>query len=148
MIPDFIVAIIIPVLILYCGYMSFKAIESTNKDDDTQWLTFWLLYSLIVFAEIWTDIFLYWIPFYTELKIGIIVYLGVFKGASNIYQIIVRPTLLQHEKSIDKQIDYLRKESEKYQKLAEKLAREKAVEAGKLAQSSFVKVLAGTKENK
>lgn len=40
--------------------MSFKAIESTNKDDDTQWLTFWLLYSLIVFAEIWTDIFLAW----------------------------------------------------------------------------------------
>ena len=87
-----------PLIILYCGYMSFKAIESTNKDDDTQWLTFWLLYSIIVFAEIWTDIFLAWyvevragygrmcvlcmlfrIPFYSELKIGLIAYLGIFK---------------------------------------------------------------------
>eukprot|EP00026_Physarum_polycephalum_P007399 Phypoly_transcript_07459.p1 GENE.Phypoly_transcript_07459~~Phypoly_transcript_07459.p1 ORF type:complete len:106 (+),score=10.60 Phypoly_transcript_07459:1131-1448(+) len=100
--PEFLIAIIIPVLILYCGYMSFKAIESTNKDDDTQWLTFWLLYSIIVFAEIWTDIFLNWIPFYSEFKIGLIAYLGVFKGANQVYNIIVRPTLLQHEKEIDK----------------------------------------------
>lgn len=143
--PEFLVDIIIPILILYYGYMSFKAIESTNKDDDTQWLTFWLLYSVIVFAEIWSDIFLSWIPFYSEAKIGLIVYLGIFKGASQVYTIIVRPTLLQHEKDIDKQIDHLQKQGEKYQKLAEKLAKEKTAELGKLATSSLAKGLQASK---
>jgi TB2/DP1, HVA22 family len=49
--------------------MSFKAIESPNKEDDTQWLTFWLLYSLIVFAEIWTDVFLSWYALKSDEKL-------------------------------------------------------------------------------
>jgi len=49
---------------------SVKAIESANKDDDTQWLTYWVVYSVFALAEFFTDIFLSWIPLYWFLKVG------------------------------------------------------------------------------
>ncbi|KAJ8304813.1 hypothetical protein KUTeg_018396 [Tegillarca granosa] len=53
---------------LYPAYASVKAIESTSKDDDTQWLTYWVVYSFFSLLEFFTDIFLFWIPFYWFFK--------------------------------------------------------------------------------
>lgn len=47
----------------------FKAVESTNKDDDTVWLIYWVVYSFFALLEFFTDIFLFWIPFYWLLKV-------------------------------------------------------------------------------
>lgn len=41
-----------------------KAIESATKDDDTKWLTYWVVYGLFSVAEFFADIFLSWFPFY------------------------------------------------------------------------------------
>ncbi|KAF7486275.1 Hypothetical predicted protein [Marmota monax] len=46
-----------------------KAIESPNKDDDTQWLTYWVVYGVFSIAEFFSDLFLSWFPFYYMLKI-------------------------------------------------------------------------------
>ena len=46
-----------------------KAIESHNKEDDTKWLTYWVVYSAFALLEFFTDIFLFWIPFYWFLKV-------------------------------------------------------------------------------
>jgi TB2/DP1, HVA22 family len=46
-----------------------KAIESKEKDDDTKWLTYWVVYSFFSLVEFFTDIFLFWIPFYWFLKV-------------------------------------------------------------------------------
>ena len=45
-----------------------KAIESVNKDDDTQWLTYWVVFSVFSVAEFFTDLLLSWIPLYFFLK--------------------------------------------------------------------------------
>jgi len=50
---------------------SVKAIESVNKEDDTQWLTYWVVYSVFSLAEFFTDIFLSWIPLYWFLKVRV-----------------------------------------------------------------------------
>lgn len=47
-----------------------KAIESTNKDDDTQWLTYWVVYAAFNIAEFFSDIFLGWFPLYFLFKVG------------------------------------------------------------------------------
>ena len=46
-----------------------KAIESKEKDDDTKWLTYWVVYSAFSLIEFFTDIFLFWIPFYWFFKV-------------------------------------------------------------------------------
>lgn len=43
---------------------SIKAIESSSKEDDTTWLTYWVVYGLFSIAESFSDIFLYWFPCY------------------------------------------------------------------------------------
>uniref|UniRef100_A0A8C9Q396 Receptor expression-enhancing protein n=1 Tax=Spermophilus dauricus TaxID=99837 RepID=A0A8C9Q396_SPEDA len=48
----------------YPAYVSMKAIESPNKDDDTQWLTYWVVYGVFSIAEFFSDLFLSWFPFY------------------------------------------------------------------------------------
>uniref|UniRef100_A0A8C7BPS9 Receptor expression-enhancing protein n=1 Tax=Neovison vison TaxID=452646 RepID=A0A8C7BPS9_NEOVI len=53
----------------YPAYVSIKAIESPNKEDDTQWLTYWVVYGVFSIAEFFSDLFLSWVPFYYMLKL-------------------------------------------------------------------------------
>jgi len=87
----------------YPTYASFKAIESPEPDDDTQWLTYWVVYSIFTVIESLTDFFIFWIPFYYELKLLIVLALQFpqFKLASTIYSAYIRPFLKSKEKDID-----------------------------------------------
>eukprot|EP01061_Rhynchopus_euleeides_P020195 TRINITY_DN3292_c0_g4_i1.p1 TRINITY_DN3292_c0_g4~~TRINITY_DN3292_c0_g4_i1.p1 ORF type:complete len:138 (+),score=46.07 TRINITY_DN3292_c0_g4_i1:57-416(+) len=91
--------------LLLCGYKSFKAIESTETSDDTQWLTFWTVVSIVQFAEFWLDHISRILPFYSEAKFGLLVWLGAFRGAHMIYEKGIRPFLKQHQSDIDKHLD-------------------------------------------
>uniref|UniRef100_A0A4X2M0E0 Receptor expression-enhancing protein n=1 Tax=Vombatus ursinus TaxID=29139 RepID=A0A4X2M0E0_VOMUR len=53
------------------AYVSIKAIESTNKEDDIIRLTYWVIYSIFGLADFFSDIFLFWFPFYYAGKGGI-----------------------------------------------------------------------------
>uniref|UniRef100_A0AAA9SHN0 Receptor expression-enhancing protein n=1 Tax=Bos taurus TaxID=9913 RepID=A0AAA9SHN0_BOVIN len=53
----------------YPAYVSIKAIESPNKEDDTQWLTYWVVYGVFSIVEFFSDLFLSWFPFYYMLKV-------------------------------------------------------------------------------
>lgn len=47
-----------------------KAIESPNKEDDTVWLTYWVVYALFALVEFFSDLLLFWFPFYYVGKVG------------------------------------------------------------------------------
>lgn len=47
-----------------------KAIESPSKEDDTVWLTYWVVYALFGLVEFFSDLLLFWFPFYYAGKVG------------------------------------------------------------------------------
>lgn len=55
---------------LYPAYASIKAVESSGKDDDTKWLTYWVVFSFITLIELPAAILLSWIPFYSLIKVS------------------------------------------------------------------------------
>ena len=91
----------------YPTYASFKAIESSDKDDDTQWLMYWVVYSVISVVESFTDWFVFWVPFYYELKLALLLALQVpqLKLAATLYNVYIQPFLKQNEKKIDSMVD-------------------------------------------
>lgn len=96
---------------IYPTYASYKAIESPGEDDDTQWLTYWVIFSLIhVFDRVLSYIFTS-IPFHNLVKFIFIVFLyhPRVQGARLIYHKAIQPILRKYEKHIDHHLDNLGK---------------------------------------
>lgn len=95
----------------YPAYKSFKAVESQSTDETKLWLTYWVVFSLFFFLEYLIDIILFWLPFYYLIKLFFLLYLYMpqVRGAESVYNYIIRPILLKHEKAID---DYVNKISQ------------------------------------
>jgi len=93
---------------IYPAYMSVKAVESASKDDDTQWLTYWVVYSCFHLIEFFSDIFLFWIPFYWFFKCCFLVWCFSdvsWNGSTTIYHKVIRPFILRHQDRIDAALD-------------------------------------------
>ncbi|CAL8290723.1 receptor expression-enhancing protein 1 [Gadus morhua] len=88
---------------LYPAYSSYKAVKSKDVKEYVKWMMYWIIFALFTAAEVFTDMFLCWIPFYYELKIAFVVWLlsPYTKGASVLYRKFVHPTLSSKEKDID-----------------------------------------------
>jgi receptor expression-enhancing protein 5/6 len=57
---------------VYPAYASIKAIETKAKDDDTKWLTYWVVYGCFGMVEFFSDILLSWFPLYWLAKVRLI----------------------------------------------------------------------------
>lgn len=79
------------------AYLSFIALESTDKEDDIRYLTYWIIFSLV---EVSTPVFrLFFNKFmYMIIRVLITVVLlhPLSNVASTIYNNFVRPFLSQH----------------------------------------------------
>ena len=54
---------------------SVKAVESSTKDDDTQWLIYWVVFGVFNIVEFFSDILLSWFPLYFLVKVRVCLYL-------------------------------------------------------------------------
>jgi len=89
---------------LYPAYASVKAIESSSKDDDTQWLTYWVVYSGFSIAEFFSDIFLSWFPLYFLFKCMFLCWCMApfsWNGSEFIYRKFIAPFVIQHEEQAE-----------------------------------------------
>ncbi|XP_035268393.1 receptor expression-enhancing protein 6-like isoform X2 [Anguilla anguilla] len=109
---------------VYPAYYSIKAIESPNKDDDTKWLTYWVVYGIFSVGEFFSDIFLYWFPFYYVGKCLFLLWCMApvaWNGSQVLYTRVVRPFFLRHEAAVDSVVSDL---SGKAMTAAESVTRE------------------------
>lgn len=91
---------------IYPAYASFKAIESDEKDDDTQWLTYWVVYAAFTICESFADVILSYMPFYYAFKFGFLLWcmLPATNGAKIVYTQLLAPFLKKHEARVDSHI--------------------------------------------
>ncbi|CAJ1074440.1 receptor expression-enhancing protein 5 isoform X1 [Xyrichtys novacula] len=94
----------------YPAYFSIKAIESNVKDDDTQWLTYWVVYGLFSIVESFSDIFLFWFPFYYAGKCVFLIWCMApvtWNGSDILYKRVIRPFFLKHQATMDNMVSDL-----------------------------------------
>ncbi|XP_030701519.2 receptor expression-enhancing protein 6 isoform X1 [Globicephala melas] len=88
----------------YPAYASIKAIESPSKEDDTVWLTYWVVYGLFGLAEFFSDLLLSWFPFYYAGKCAFLLFCmapGPWNGALVLYHRVIRPLFLKYHEAVD-----------------------------------------------
>lgn len=88
---------------LFPAYVSIKAIESIDKSDDTQWLTYWVVFALFNIVEFASDAIVGWFPIYWLCKCAFMLYLymPMTRGAEKMYVRFVRPFVQKHQQTID-----------------------------------------------
>jgi receptor expression-enhancing protein 5/6 len=109
-------------------YWSIKAIETKEPDDDKQWLTYWSVYAVFTFF----DLFSYWIlkiiPFYFIIKLIFLVwcFMPNTQGAIIIYDKIIKKYFIKYENKLDTLVDkVLKKGKEAQEKAKEELEKNK-----------------------
>jgi len=83
----------------YPAYSSILAIESRNKEDDTLWLTYWVVFASLCLIEFFSDFILFLIPFYWLLKSIFLIWCFMpwrLNGSKFIYYRFIRPVFLTH----------------------------------------------------
>ncbi|PVU84807.1 hypothetical protein BB560_004181, partial [Smittium megazygosporum] len=77
----------------YAAFASIGALQTPGKEDDSQWLTYWVIYGLLNLFEYFTSFVLYWIPFYFLLKTIFLAWLMLpsTRGAERLYNGYILP---------------------------------------------------------
>jgi len=80
----------------YPMYASLKAIETPTTEDDKQWLTYWVVFSLFKVVEGVADFIVSSIPFYFLFKVSFLIwcYHPSSLGASWVYNTLIKPHVL------------------------------------------------------
>ncbi|KAB7506311.1 Receptor expression-enhancing protein 5 [Armadillidium nasatum] len=84
------------------------ALESPHKDDDTRWLTYWVVFAVFSVCEFFSDLLLSWFPFYWLGKCIFLVWCFVplpYNGSDFIYARIIRPFFMKHRTEIDSAVN-------------------------------------------
>ncbi|KAF4347953.1 hypothetical protein G4B88_002867 [Cannabis sativa] len=79
--------------LLYPLHASIKTIETKSRSDDQQWLTYWVLYSMITLFELTFARLIEWFPIWPYGKLILMCWLVLpqFNGAAYVYKHYIRP---------------------------------------------------------
>jgi receptor expression-enhancing protein 5/6 len=100
---------------VYPMYKSFQAIESTGlgvhesekeaTEEDLEacvhLLMYWVVYTFFTLGEMFSDVLLYWVPFYYPLKLGLLIWCLKYNGAQRLYASTFGRLLKQYEPQIE-----------------------------------------------
>lgn len=79
------------------GYYSLEALFSVSKADDTQWLTYWVVFAFFNVLESLISV-VYWFPFYYTFKFVFLLWLSLpmFRGAEFVFRSFMAPMLSRY----------------------------------------------------
>merc|ERR1712070_400920 len=85
---------------IYPAYCSFKAIEGDGAKDDSQWLTYWVVYCAMTIVD---GLFSSIIPYYYALKIAFLIWMMLpsTRGAAFLYDNVLKEMISSIEPHID-----------------------------------------------
>lgn len=116
----------------YPAYQSVKAVESADKEDDTQWLIYWVVFGVFNIVEFFSDILLSWFPLYFLVKLIFLCWCMApvsWNGCNTIYHKVIRPFVLKHQTQIDKALNKVGEQVDKVAQEAKDAATEAAIRA-------------------
>ncbi|KAK4598467.1 hypothetical protein RGQ29_015788 [Quercus rubra] len=81
------------VTLVFPLYASIRAIETKSRSDDQQWLTYWVLYSMLTLFELTFAKVLELFPIWPYAKLILTCWLVLphFNGAAHVYRNFIRP---------------------------------------------------------
>lgn len=88
---------------IYPAYKSLMALETSNKEDDSKWLTYWVVFAAFSVIEFFSDVLLSWFPLYWLAKVAFLIWCSADMpngGAAVIYNRAIRPLFLQHKNKL------------------------------------------------
>ena len=91
----------------YPAYASIVAVESSSKEDDTKWLTYWIVFAAFSLLDFFSSFILSWVPFYWLAKVIFLVWCFLpshmieNNGTDFIYTRVIRPYFQRHTSSVD-----------------------------------------------
>jgi receptor expression-enhancing protein 5/6 len=90
--------------IVYPVYWSLKALESEGKGDDTQWLTYWIVFALFSIIDQFSGFVLRFVPFYFFFKMAFLIwcFMPNTRGATVVYNTVLRKLFKTYEKDLDR----------------------------------------------
>lgn len=79
------------------GYYSLEALFSAGKSDDTQWLTYWVVFAFLTVIESFVSA-VYWFPFYYTFKFILVLWLAlpVTGGAQVVFRSFIQPVFSRY----------------------------------------------------
>lgn len=83
----------------YPAYKSLIALETSLKEDDAKWLTYWVVFAAFSVVEFFSDCLMSWFPLYWLAKIVFLLWCSAdipLNGSSVIYNRFIRPVFLQY----------------------------------------------------
>ncbi|KAJ6817295.1 putative HVA22-like protein g [Iris pallida] len=108
------------VLVLLLGYAypafeCFKAMEMgrVHVEQLHFWCQYWVIVAILTVFEKFFDIFVSWLPLYSETKLAFFIYLWhpTTQGTTWVYAAFLRPLVRQHEPDIEEKLKHFRAKS-------------------------------------
>lgn len=75
------------------AYLSLVALKTTATKDDSQLLTYWIIFAFLNVIEFWSKAILYLVPFYWFIKTIFLLYIALPQtgGAALTYRLLISP---------------------------------------------------------
>ncbi|XP_060174576.1 putative HVA22-like protein g [Lycium barbarum] len=92
----------------YPAFECFKTIEKNRVEIEELrfWCQYWIIVAALRIFESFGDLFMSWLPMYSEAKLALFIYLWYpkTKGTAYIYNALLKPYVATYEKDIDRSL--------------------------------------------